>query len=171
MIPPPVFGILFLFGAVVGSFLNVCIYRLPREESVVRPRSRCVRCQKTIFWYDNIPLISFAALGGKCRNCKGKISRRYPLVELTAALTPVWVFSQEGLRWEAVIFTCLIWGLIVVTFVDFEHQIIPDEISMGGLAAAIAVSGVYPQLHGVGAVSRPYWIFGVKEAVIGAAAG
>lgn len=159
-------AILFLFGAIVGSFLNVCIYRMPREKSVVTPRSHCTRCQKTILWYDNIPLISFAALGGKCRHCKKKISWRYPLVELMAALTPVWVFSQEGFCWETMIFTILIWGLVVVTFVDFEHQIIPDEISVGGLAAGILVSGVYPQLHGVQG-----WVFGIKEAVIGAAVG
>ena len=165
-------GVLFLFGAIVGSFLNVCIYRMPREKSIITPGSQCTHCQRAIHWYDNIPLISFILLSGKCRNCKKGISWRYPLVELMAALTPVWVFSQEGFRWEAVIFTCLIWGLIVVTFVDFEHQIIPDEISVGGLVAAVLVSGVYPQLHGVGAgLPRPYWIFGVKEAVIGAAVG
>jgi len=88
------------------------------------------------------------------------------LVELMAALMPVWVFSQEGFRWETAIFTCLIWGLVVVTFVDFEHQIIPDEISVGGLVAAMLVSGVYPQLHGTQG-----WVFGIKEAVIGAAVG
>lgn len=159
-------GVLFLFGAIVGSFLNVCIYRMPREKSIVTPGSRCTHCQRAIRWHDNIPLISFILLGGKCRHCKKKISWRYPLVELIGALTPVWVFSQEGFRWETVIFTILIWGLIVVTFVDFEHQIIPDEISVGGLAAGILVSGVYPQLHGAQG-----WVFGIKEAIIGAAVG
>lgn len=139
--------ILFLFGAVVGSFLNVCIWRLPREESIVFPSSHCPHCQKGIHWYDNIPILSFLWLKGRCRRCHEKISWRYPIVELLAGLAPIWVVHQMGLRPEALIYTGLIWSLIIVTFVDVAHQIIPDQVSLGGLVIGLIVSLVYPSLH------------------------
>ncbi len=160
------FFILFLFGAVIGSFLNVCIWRLPREESVIRPGSHCPHCQKPIAWYHNIPILSFAWLKGGCASCKGKISWRYPVVELLAALTPIWVVHHFGLRIEALIYTLLCWSLIVVTFVDTIHQIIPDQISVGGLGVGLLVSVVYPSLH-----HAIHGLGGLRSSIMGALVG
>lgn len=139
--------ILFMLGAIVGSFLNVCIWRMPRNESVVFGRSHCTNCSKTIAWYDNIPFLSYIVLGGRCRSCKSAISFRYFLVELLSALSFVLVFVKFGLEPEFFIFSALISALIVATFIDFSHQIIPDEITLGGIAAGLVVSFIYPPLH------------------------
>lgn len=158
--------ILFLFGSVIGSFLNVCIWRLPREESIVRPGSHCPHCQKLIPWYDNMPFLSFILLGGRCRFCKERISWRYPVVELLAALAPVWVISQMGFQVETLVYTILLWGLIVVIFVDAVHQIIPDQISLGGLALGVLASTAYPSLH-----QALDWLGGLRSSLVGAAVG
>jgi leader peptidase (prepilin peptidase)/N-methyltransferase len=122
----------FIFGSIVGSFLNVCIHRMPKSESVVWPRSHCPKCQKRIPGYDNIPFISFLLLGGKCRFCQGKISLRYPLVELLTALLMVALFNRFGLNYEFFLYMVMLWCLIIATFVDISHRIIPDEVSVGG---------------------------------------
>jgi len=123
----------FIFGSAAGSFLNVCIYRMPRDESVVWPRSHCPKCQKRIPGFDNIPIISFILLGGRCRFCKERISWRYPLVELLTAAFSVLLFSRWGLTYDFFLYMVLVWGLMIATFVDIRHRIIPDEISVGGL--------------------------------------
>lgn len=141
--------LLFVFGAVVGSFLNVCIVRLPHEKSVVVPRSHCVHCKKTIPWYDNIPLVSYLLLSGRCRFCKKKISFRYFLVEFITALTFVGLFRYFGLTPLGLAYAVMVCGFIVATFVDFEHRIIPDEVSVGGMVAGLIFSGIFPQLQHV----------------------
>ncbi len=123
----------FIFGAVVGSFLNVCIFRLPGKESIIKPLSRCPHCQHPIRFYDNIPLISFILLKGKCRDCQEKISWRYPLVELITALLSLFLFLKFGfgLPFLAVfIFTAV---LIIIAFIDLDHQIIPDILTLPGI--------------------------------------
>ena len=125
--------IVFIFGSIVGSFLNVCIHRMPKGESIVWPRSHCPKCQKRIPGYDNIPFISFLLLGGRCRFCKEKISLRYPLVELLTALLMVALFVRFGLKYEFFLYMVMLWGLIIATFVDIPHRIIPDEVSIGGM--------------------------------------
>jgi len=125
--------IVFIFGSIVGSFLNVCIHRMPKSESIVWPRSHCPKCQKRIPGYDNIPFISFLLLGGKCRFCHEKISLRYPLVELLTALLMVALFNRYGLNYEFFLYMVMIWCLIIATFVDIGHRIIPDEVSVGGM--------------------------------------
>ncbi|HDQ03956.1 MAG TPA: prepilin peptidase [Deltaproteobacteria bacterium] len=123
----------FVFGAVVGSFLNVCIYRLPEKESIVRPLSRCPHCKKSIRFYDNIPIISFFILKGKCRDCSEKISWQYPLVELITAAFSLLIFVQFGLSWMFLVhfvFTCV---LIIIAFIDLKHQIIPDVLTLPGI--------------------------------------
>jgi leader peptidase (prepilin peptidase)/N-methyltransferase len=125
--------IVFLFGSLVGSFLNVCIHRMPKGESVVWPRSHCPHCQKRIPGYDNIPFISFLILGGRCRFCREKISLRYPLVELLTALLMVAIFDHFGLTYEFFLYMVMLWCLIIATFVDIAHRIIPDEVSIGGM--------------------------------------
>jgi leader peptidase (prepilin peptidase)/N-methyltransferase len=126
-----------VFGLIIGSFLNVCIYRWPRDLSVVRPRSHCVTCDKTIAWYDNIPLLSFAILGGRCRYCRQPISWRYPAVELlTGALFFYWVFSY-GLS-AASVKLCIFSAIMVaLLFCDLEQRILPDEFTIGGLVLGL----------------------------------
>ncbi|MBN1913137.1 MAG: prepilin peptidase [Candidatus Omnitrophica bacterium] len=134
--------LVFIFGAIVGSFLNVCIHRMPRGESVVWPRSRCPKCQKKIPGYDNIPFLSFILLRGKCRFCKEKISLRYPLVELITAVMFLLLFIRYGLSYEYFIFTLFAASLIIVTFVDIKHYIIPDEISIGGIILGLILNSI-----------------------------
>jgi leader peptidase (prepilin peptidase) / N-methyltransferase len=134
--------IVFIFGSVVGSFLNVCIHRMPLSESIVWPRSHCPRCQKRISGYDNIPFLSYLILGGKCRHCKQKISLQYPLVELLTALTFVAFYIHFGLSYNFIVFTLFACGLIIATFVDIKHRIIPDEISVGGVILGFILSTV-----------------------------
>jgi leader peptidase (prepilin peptidase) / N-methyltransferase len=125
--------ILFAFGSIVGSFLNVCIHRMPLEESIVWPRSHCPKCKKRIPGYDNIPFISYIILRGRCRFCKERISLRYPFVELLTALTFVIFFGRFGLTYDFFLYTLFACALIIATFVDIKHRIIPDEISIGGM--------------------------------------
>ena len=138
----------FIVGSFLGSFLNVCIYRLPRERSVVRPRSRCPSCKRTIAWYDNIPLISFALLRAKCRRCKARISWRYPLVEALTGVSAVAVLQRFGVTPAGLVYVAFVAALIAASFVDLEFQIIPDEISVGGLVVGVIVSVLVPVLHG-----------------------
>ena len=132
--------VVFIFGSIVGSFLNVCIYRMPLGESVVWPRSHCPKCQKRIPGYDNIPFISFILLGGKCRFCKEKISLRYPLVELLTAVMLVVLFNRYCLTYDFFFYMVLLWVLIISTFVDIKHRIIPDEVSIGGMIVGFILS-------------------------------
>ncbi|MFA4888253.1 MAG: prepilin peptidase [Candidatus Omnitrophota bacterium] len=125
--------IAFIFGSIVGSFLNVCIHRMPAGESVVWPRSHCPGCKKKIPGYDNIPFVSFMLLGGRCRFCKQKISLRYPLVELITAAGFLLFFARFGLSYEFFFYIILLSGLIIASFIDIKHRIIPDEISIGGI--------------------------------------
>jgi leader peptidase (prepilin peptidase)/N-methyltransferase len=125
--------IAFISGSLVGSFLNVCIYRMPLGKSVVWPGSHCPQCEKKIPWYDNIPFISYLLLKGRCRFCKQKISLRYLIVELLTAIMFVVLFKQYGLSYEFFYYVVFICALIVATFVDIKHRIIPDEVSIGGI--------------------------------------
>ena len=137
-----------LFGLLIGSFLNVCIYRMPRDLSVVRPRSYCPQCEKQIAWYDNIPLMSYLRLGGKCRWCGARISWRYPVVEaMTAALFFAFV-AALGPTLAAFKF-CLLAALLVgMLFSDFEERILPDEFTLGGVVAGLILSWFLPVTDG-----------------------
>lgn len=132
--------IVFIFGLNIGSFLNVCIYRLPKSESIVNPPSHCLKCNKKIEWFDNIPLISYILLRGKCRNCKTTISPRYFLVELLTGVMFFFLMFKFGLSFDFfifMIFTCI---LIIVTFIDFDHFLIPDVLVLPGIVLGLAVS-------------------------------
>jgi leader peptidase (prepilin peptidase)/N-methyltransferase len=123
----------FAVGAAIGSFLNVIIYRLPEEQSIILPASHCPACNHAIRFYDNIPLISYVFLKGRCRHCEGAISLRYPLVELLTAILSLMVYWKFGLSAQylcAFLFVC---ALVVITFIDLDHQIIPDVISLPGI--------------------------------------
>ena len=137
-----------MIGACIGSFLNVCIYRLPKDQSIIWPRSRCPGCAHVIAWYDNIPLISYLVLRAKCRHCRATISWRYAVVEaLTGALTVAIIsrFGASAVGWTYLIF---VWTLIVISFIDLEYRIIPNILSIGGLILGWILSPLVPQLHG-----------------------
>jgi leader peptidase (prepilin peptidase)/N-methyltransferase len=137
--------IAFLFGAVVGSFLNVCIYRLPRGESVVTPRSHCAGCGTLIRAWDNVPLVSFLILRGRCRDCGRPISWRYPLVEGLTGLLFALTAARFGMTSLAASLLLLVSALVVIAFVDLDHQVIPNVITLPGiplgLLAGLAVGG------------------------------
>jgi leader peptidase (prepilin peptidase)/N-methyltransferase len=130
----------FVIGLVIGSFLNVCIVRLPRGGSIVSPPSHCPRCNSSIKFYDNIPLISFLLLRGKCRTCGEPISWQYPLVELVNALFYVWIVREFWLGGEAILMMALCSSLIVITFIDLEHLIIPDSITLPGMLVGLSLA-------------------------------
>ena len=136
----------FVLGAAVGSFLNVCIYRWPVELSINRPRrSFCPNCKQPIPWHQNLPLISWLALGGRCANCGAKISFRYFAVELVTAL--LFLALWESFPWQVVIaYWIFISFLIIGTFIDFEHFIIPDRVTIGGIIAGAISSVAVPAL-------------------------
>jgi len=140
----PILG--FIFGAVIGSFLNVCIHRLPREESIVSPSSRCPVCGTPIRSHDNIPLLSYVLLRGKCRTCKASIAWRYPLVEFLSGLFSVLLLLRYGISSLYFIYFALFASLIVISFIDLAHRIIPDEISLPGIVVGVVVSWLQPQL-------------------------
>ncbi len=134
----------FLLGLLVGSFLNVCIHRLPRDESVVRPRSRCPHCGQPIRWYDNIPLLSFFLLGGRCRDCRGAISWVYPVVELVTGVLFATLAWRLGPSWAMLKYGLFVSVMLALAFTDLVERILPDELTLGGMAAGLAFSVVEP---------------------------
>jgi leader peptidase (prepilin peptidase)/N-methyltransferase len=134
-----------IFGAIVGSFLNVCIYRLPKGESIITPGSHCPHCQTPIRFYDNIPLVSYLLLKGKCRRCKATISFQYPVVEGVTALSSFLLFTKFGLSWSYLFYFSFVASLIVISVIDLYHQIIPDVISLPGIGIGLIVSLVLPE--------------------------
>ena len=135
-----------ILGAMVGSFLNVCIYRLPKEESIIWPRSHCPTCKKMIRFYDNIPLISYLLLRGRCRYCKGPISLQYPLVEGVTALSSLFLIIKFGPSLSYLFYFAFVAALIAITVIDLYHQIIPDGISLPGIGVGLLASLVIPQI-------------------------
>lgn len=130
----------FVFGAVVGSFLNVCIYRIPLGLSLVSPPSRCSSCGKQIPFYFNIPLLGYIFLGGKCYYCKASFSIRYPIVEALTGLFAALLFNRYGVTAELFVYFALVSSLIVITFIDLDHKIIPDVISLPGIVVGFGAS-------------------------------
>lgn len=148
----------FWFGSVYGSFLNVVIHRLPREESLVRPRSRCPRCGKAIAWHDNVPILSWLILRGRCRRCRKAISPRYPLVEAaTGALAAGLALRWPGdLRWlGGSVLAC--GALLAVALIDWDTFLIPDELSLGLAAAGIAFAPFNPYYAGASWPLALWW--------------
>ena len=169
-----------LWGVCIGSFLNACIYRIPNDLSVVHPRSFCPTCHMKVAWFDNLPVVSWLALRGRCRCCRTFISPRYLLVECLVGVLflLVWlkfdlVAGERPLGLDAVtdwklvpIYWLMIAGLVLGTFVDFEHLIIPDRVTLGGIAAGLALSVVAPRLH-----DTPDRLDALLRSGLGAAAG
>ncbi|MEE8076870.1 MAG: prepilin peptidase [Candidatus Binatia bacterium] len=132
--------IVFVFGALVGSFLNVCIFRLPKGESIVSPPSHCPACNTPIPFYDNIPLISYLFLRTRCRFCNARISLRYFVVELLMAVLAVVLLPRVGLGFSYFVYFVFVASLIVVTFIDLDERIVPDVISLPGIGLGLLLS-------------------------------
>ena len=166
-----------LFGLLIGSFLNVCVYRLPRDLSVVRPRSYCPACEHPIAWYDNVPVLSYVLLGARCRNCRNRIPLRYPVVELLTGLLFFYYLLRLGPTAMAAKY-CLLGALLVgLLFSDLEERILPDEFTLGGTLAGLVLSW-FIKVQDITAHAI-FWILGIRidaaspvmsfaESVIGA---
>ena len=145
-----------LFGLTIGSFLNVCTFRWPEDESVVFPASHCPKCGKPIRWYDNVPVLGYIMLRGRCRACRDPISLQYPLVELATGLVWAGMFSYAGLSWEALRGALLLTILFGIALTDARFYIIPDQFSLGGLVLGLVLSflpgGIDPLAALLGAV-------------------
>jgi leader peptidase (prepilin peptidase)/N-methyltransferase len=169
----------FLLGLAVGSFLNVCVHRLPQGESIVRPRSRCPSCKKPIAAYDNIPLLSFLFLKGRCRHCGAAISFLYPAVELMTGLTFVLVYLQFGFSASGLKAGFLAAALLALIFIDLRDRLLPDAVTFPGMAVGAAFSLWIPVGDGIaawlwrqlGGVPLPRWAFSLGDAAIAALVG
>ena len=176
------FVFVFAMGAVIGSFLNVVIHRLPREESIVYPNSACPSCQTAIKPYDNVPILGWLILGGRCRNCRSKISPRYPAVELLTAILFTGAFLHDGLNPVLPFSFAFIAALIALIFIDAEHMILPDAINFPFLAIAIIARILLPAVTGLPVfddlnhsplanLNQPLWLVSIFGAVLGALTG
>lgn len=134
---PVTVSFVFIFGLIIGSYSNVCIYRLPKKESVCFPGSHCTACDTPIRAIDNIPVFSYLFLGGKCRACGQKISIVYPLIEIVIALLLVAVFVTFGVSWEFLIYAVVCPALVIITVIDYHHKIIPDRITLPGIVLGL----------------------------------
>jgi leader peptidase (prepilin peptidase)/N-methyltransferase len=152
------YATVFLFGLMVGSFLNVCIRRLPAGESIVFPASHCPICRKPIRAYDNVPLVSYLLLRGRCRSCGASISMRYPLVELLTGSLAIACLAALGWSPSFLMTLAFLCALIVITFIDLDHQIIPDAISLPGIVIGFLSAVV---------IGEPTW----RASLIGIALG
>jgi leader peptidase (prepilin peptidase) / N-methyltransferase len=150
-------SILIVLGLTVGSFLNVCIHRIPREQSLMFPPSRCPGCEHRLSWFENIPVLSYAVLGGRCRKCRSRISIRYPLVEL--ATMALFIVHGEVFGWSALLVPRLLFAcaMVVLFAIDLEHHLLPNVITLPGIAIGLISSAVLPP--------------GLVDALIGAAIG
>lgn len=182
---PPVVGYLFagIFGAIIGSFLNVVIHRVPNEESIVFPNSRCPSCGAVIAFYDNIPVLSYLLLGAKCRGCKQHISFRYPAVELLTAALFVAVAWHDGMGVRLPFDLVFVSALLALVFIDAEHMILPNVITYPGIVFALVARLAIPFLTRTphfddlpSLINGPFeglpiWVASLGGAVIGALAG
>jgi leader peptidase (prepilin peptidase) / N-methyltransferase len=183
-IPPVLIYIISgVFGAIIGSFLNVVIHRVPREESIVFPNSRCPSCGAVIAFYDNIPVLSYVVLGGRCRGCSIRISPRYPAVELLTAVLFVVVTWHDGISVALPFDLIFMTAIVALVFIDAEHMILPDVITYPGMAFAVAARIAIPLLTKTphfddvpslmqGTLAgMPIWVVSLVGAVIGALIG
>ena len=150
LMEPLISVFVFALGLVLGSFLNVCIYRLPLGDSVVHPRSRCPSCEAPIYWYQNVPVVSWLALRGRCARCEARISVRYPVVEMISglALLTLWLVFGPGPAFPIASFFAL--SMLALFFTDYDHQLLPDAITLTGTAVGLALSWFNPFLEGTG---------------------
>ncbi len=174
---------IFVVGAAVGSFLNVVIHRIPNEESIIFPNSACPNCKSSIKFYDNIPILSWLILRGKCRRCKNPISPRYPAVEILTALLFVLTYWQIGFNWFLPISLIFAATMVALIFIDAEHMILPNSITYPLLALAVLIRIVYPIFFGASYFSDfknyplnqmadyPIWLVSLFGAILGGLIG
>jgi leader peptidase (prepilin peptidase)/N-methyltransferase len=148
----------FIFGTIIGSFLNVCMFRLPKKQSIISPSSYCPNCHQPIKFYYNIPILSFLFLWGKCSNCREPISFRYPVIELLAGLLSLALFLKFDLSLSYFVYLTFSAALLVITFIDLDHQIIPDVITLPGIILGFIASLFLPGMT-------------LMDSIIGIAAG
>ena len=183
-IPPVIIYIISgVFGAIIGSFLNVVIHRVPREESIVFPNSRCPSCGATIAFYDNIPILSYVVLAGKCRGCSSRISPRYPAVELLTAILFVAVTWHDGVSVALPFDLIFTTSIVALVFIDAEHMILPNAITYPGIVFAVIARIIIPLLTGTphfddvpslmhGSLEGlPIWVVSLVGALVGALIG
>jgi leader peptidase (prepilin peptidase)/N-methyltransferase len=170
--------VIFVFGLLIGSFLNVVIYRLPREESIVFPNSRCTKCQSAIKWYDNVPVFSYAILRGRCRNCRVRISPIYPAVELLTAILYLAVYLKDGKSITLVGDLLFVTFIVPIVFIDLEHQLLLDKLTYPGLVIMLVMRLLDPDLviatlpaGRFGLSSAPPWLLALIGSGLGALAG
>ena len=184
LIPQPfIYAVAGIFGAIIGSFLNVVVHRLPREESIVLPSSRCPECSATIAFYDNVPVLSYLMLGGRCRSCKVHISARYPAVEALTALLWMAVVWRDGLTFALPFDLVFVTAITALIFIDAEHMILPNAITYPGIAFALIARIALPYLMGRPhfddlemllngmLAGMPLWAASLVGALIGAIVG
>ena len=167
--PMVMYVLLFVVGVCIGSFLNVCIYRLPREESIVSPRSKCPHCGKMIRWYDNIPILSWVFLRGECRDCGGSIAIRYPIIEgLTGVMFVLcWYALTPMVALVGMVMTSI---FIVATFIDLDHLMIPDRFTVGGFVLGVVFAFFVPELH-VGRIGGGFLLNGISSVTLSIVGG
>lgn len=157
-----------ILGLVIGSFLNVCIYRLPRNISIIRPPSACPVCSARIKPWDNVPVLSYIFLRGRCRGCGERISIRYPLVELMNGIFYLAAFNLFGLGWHLPFFLLFLSAMIVITFIDLDFQIIPDEITLPGIIIGlVSASFVLPDPFNIQPSALSLSVVGFKNSLTG----
>jgi leader peptidase (prepilin peptidase) / N-methyltransferase len=169
---------IFVFGLLIGSFLNVVIYRLPRDESIVLPNSRCTKCQSEIKFYDNVPVFSYAILGGRCRNCRVRISPIYPAVELLVAILYLMVYLKDGRSISLVGDILFVTFIVPLVFIDLEHQLLLDKLTYPGLVVMLVMRLLDPALvirtlpaGRFGLTEAPQWVLALIGSALGALAG
>ena len=145
--------LIFILGLIVGSFSNVCIYRIPKNESIIYPASHCLKCRTTIKPVDNIPLLSYVLLKGRCRNCGSKISIQYPIVELLTGIIYLIIYLIYGLSIQSLIYIILSSALIIIAFIDLNEMIVPDVISLPGIGVGLILSFFVPYIKFINSVS------------------
>jgi leader peptidase (prepilin peptidase)/N-methyltransferase len=172
-----------IFGAIIGSFLNVVIHRLPREESIVLPSSRCPSCGAAIAFYDNVPVVSYLMLGGRCRSCKTRISVRYPAVEALTGLLWAAVAWRDGLTFALPFDLVFVTAIMALVFIDAEHMLLPNAITYPGIVFALIARLVLPYLMGQPhfddlpmllsglLAGQPWWAASLAGALLGALVG
>lgn len=159
----PMYLIIFLYGIIIGSFLNVCIYRIPKKENIVKVRSHCMKCNHQLQWYELIPLFSYLFLGGKCRKCKTKLSTQYPLIEGTNGVLYVFIFMINGFNVDSLLYCLLTSALLVLSVIDFRTFEIPVGINyfifaLGVVRTAVNYSDWLNHVIGFFAVSAVLWL-------------
>jgi leader peptidase (prepilin peptidase)/N-methyltransferase len=159
----------FLIGACIGSFLNVCVYRIPKRLSLIRPGSHCPRCGSPVRWWDNIPILSYILLRGRCRDCGVRISVQYPLIESLTALFLLLVYYQFGFSVSFIGYSIFSVLLILIFFIDLHHLIIPDLLTVPGIGLGVLFTWLAGRAPA--AIGRPWLAEGLRESLIGAVVG